>query len=73
MASGGYGSYAYNWEYSSDGWNWYSVSTGSSHSQYFTGGESSFTLRLTVTSGGQTAVTQHEVTVGGGCGGPLIC
>lgn len=71
----GDGTYTYNWEYSNDGFYWYSVSTGSTYSGYFSVGDPDFQLRVTVTSAGQTAQGQTWVDVASApCPPPqLIC
>jgi subtilisin family serine protease len=72
-ASGGTGSYSYQWQYSSDGFSFYDVGTGDSYTTYAGGGNYSFWLRAIVTSGDQTAAPAERVTVSTSCGGAIIC
>jgi hypothetical protein len=51
MPSGGNGTYAYKWEYSSDGSSWSQVGTNKTYSRYVDHGSYMFYLRTTVTSG----------------------
>ncbi|HEX2209868.1 MAG TPA: S8 family serine peptidase [Longimicrobium sp.] len=61
-ASGGTGSYTYQWQYrTASGTTWSNVGTGSSYSR--TAPLRSFYLRVTVTSGGVTATDEHYVKV----------
>jgi subtilisin family serine protease len=61
-ASGGTGTYSYSWEYRLQGaTTWTPVGSGSSYSRSVAATDAPFELRVTVTSGGQTAVDNHLV------------
>lgn len=62
-ASGGSGTYTYGWEYRVAGGTWSAAGTGSSHTRGVAAGNASFELRVTATSGGQTATATRSVTV----------
>jgi len=63
--SGGSGSYTYTWERSDNGGPYVVVGNAASYSNYedVTSGGRSFTLKVTVISGGETAVDYHAVNV----------
>ncbi|HEV2146831.1 MAG TPA: S8 family serine peptidase [Longimicrobiaceae bacterium] len=65
-ASGGNGSYTYNWEYRVQNGTWSAVGTGSSYSRSVATSDAAFELRVTVTSAGQTASDTHLVSVSSG-------
>ena len=62
-ASGGNGTYTYNWEYRVGTSAWTSVGTASSYSRAVSPGNASFELRVTVTSNGSSGSDTHAVTV----------
>ncbi|HEU4884605.1 MAG TPA: S8 family serine peptidase [Longimicrobium sp.] len=68
-AAGGNGIYTYNWEYRVGTGAWSSVGTGSSYSRAVSAGNSSFELRVTVTSNGLPGSDTHLVTVNISTGG----
>lgn len=72
--AGGTGSYSYQWEISYDGGGaWWNVGSGASHNEPYISGTESFELRVTVTSGTQTATSDFfYVFVNTTCGG-YIC
>src|ERR1041384_2217092 len=62
-ASGGNGTYTYNWEYRVGTAAWTSVGTGSSDSRALSAGNPGFGLRVTVTPNGSSASDTHLVSV----------
>jgi subtilisin len=63
-ASGGTGSYSYQWERSDVGGSYYGVGTSSGYAVYVSNSdEPYFTLRCTVTSGTQTVIVTKQVNV----------
>ena len=65
-ASGGDGTYSYQWQQSSNGSTYFNVGTGSTYTE-FEDGNSTFYLRVNVTSNGQTASKTVRVTVNTTC------
>jgi serine protease len=65
-ASGGNGTYTYNWEYRVGTAAWTSVGTASSYSRTVALGNPAFELRVTVTSNGLNASDTHSVAVAPG-------
>jgi hypothetical protein len=75
-ATGGNGSFTYSWEWRPNGGTWYSVSSQQTYQTYVAQQDNpGFDLRVTVTSGGDTAADTHHVFVeiGGGGGGCSPC
>ncbi|HEX2202777.1 MAG TPA: S8 family serine peptidase [Longimicrobium sp.] len=62
MASGGNGSYTYQWYWTNDNVNWTPMGNGSSLSMYINYNDY-FTLRVDVTSNGVTGTDSHPVLV----------
>lgn len=73
VASGGDGSYTYQWEFSQDGgisWSW--VGSSQTYSSYISPGQTNFNLRVTVVSRG-AGNTAYKYVNTPHCGGPNIC
>lgn len=62
-ATGGGGSYSYQWERSNNGGSYYVVGSGSSYSTYVSYGTPSFSLRCNATSGAMTGSATRPVGV----------
>jgi aqualysin 1 len=62
-ASGGSGTYTYQWQYRVSGGTWTNVGTASSYSRYIGYGDYTFELQVIVTSNGLTGSDTHVVTV----------
>lgn len=64
-ASGGNGTYTYNWQYRTQGsTTWTTVGTGASYSRTVGASDPGFELQVTVTSGGVSTSDTHLVNVG---------
>jgi subtilisin family serine protease len=74
MPQNGTGSYTYAWEQSPDLLSWYAVGSNKTYSDYINPDGSTFYLRVTVTSGTETATDTHQVnTANSSCGEQIIC
>lgn len=69
-ASGGTGSYSYQWYFSDNGGaTWHLASSSQTQTLYVQTGDPGFSLQVYVTSGSMTSSAEIGVAVAGGCGG----